>query len=90
VVAIDAGGLRTQINSALIACQACGTGSEGDYAFIVPKHRSGRDLYIEQVCSPGGLATAARTDSIATPLRAARAVHGKSKRAIAEAGWVLL
>jgi hypothetical protein len=49
VVAVDEGGLRTQINPVLIACQACGTGSAGDHTFIVPKHRSGHHLYIETV-----------------------------------------
>ncbi|HZN03544.1 MAG TPA: thrombospondin type 3 repeat-containing protein [Candidatus Polarisedimenticolia bacterium] len=40
---------RIQINPALIPCQQCGTGQEATYAVIVPKHKDGRDVYVEQV-----------------------------------------
>ena len=46
VVKIDAKG-RTQQNTALIPCEECITGNGHHYEFIVPKHKSGHDLFIE-------------------------------------------
>jgi hypothetical protein len=42
-------GKRIQLNTALIACQACGDGRPGSYSFIVPKHKSGKAFVIELV-----------------------------------------
>jgi hypothetical protein len=48
-VAIDARGRRTRLNGAPIPCSACDTGAGAGYEILVPKHRSGRSLYIEMV-----------------------------------------
>jgi hypothetical protein len=42
-------GKRIQLNTALIACQACGDGRPGSYSFIVTKHKSGKGFVIELV-----------------------------------------
>ena len=44
---------RTQLNAVLIPCTQCVTGLSASYAYIIPKHKSGRDLYIEQVLLDG-------------------------------------
>jgi len=40
-------GQRIQLNSSLIPCQACGDGRGINYSFIVAKHKSGQNIYIE-------------------------------------------
>jgi len=47
VVEIDKKGTRTQLNSALIRCEECVTGVGHAYATIIPKHKSGRGIYVE-------------------------------------------
>jgi hypothetical protein len=42
-------GKRIQLNAVLIACTACGDGRPGSYSFIVPKHKSGRNFFVELV-----------------------------------------
>lgn len=37
------------INPVLIPCEQCLTGVGASYAFIIPKHRSGRELYVQMV-----------------------------------------
>jgi len=49
LVTFDNNGVRTQFNPVLIPCQACDTGLIPTYAYIVPKHKSGRNLYVELV-----------------------------------------
>jgi hypothetical protein len=48
VVQITSSG-RQQINTALIPCEECSSGRGASYATIVPKHKSGKSLYIEAV-----------------------------------------
>jgi len=48
-VTIDSNGTRTQLNTALIRCEECVTGTGHAYSFIVPKHKSGRDIFIEMI-----------------------------------------
>ena len=50
---IASDGTRSRINGTLIPCQACGDGRGGSYAFIIAKHKSGRDIYLEWVRSGG-------------------------------------
>ncbi len=47
VVEIDKKGTRTQLNSALIRCEECVTGLGHTYTTIIPKHKSGRGIYVE-------------------------------------------
>ncbi|HYV17449.1 MAG TPA: hypothetical protein VFC25_00285 [Verrucomicrobiae bacterium] len=42
-------GLRIQLNPATIGCSACSDGRSGSYSFIVPKHKSGQNLFVEMV-----------------------------------------
>ncbi len=49
VVTIDSKGVRTQQNSALIRCEECVTGVGHSYSFIVPKHKSGHNIFIEML-----------------------------------------
>jgi hypothetical protein len=53
IVTIDAQGIRAQVNVARIPCEGCTTVTGSNYAFIVPKHKSGRNLYVESVRSGG-------------------------------------
>ncbi len=49
VVTIDAKGARTQQNTALIRCEECITSAGHSYSFIVPKHKSGHNIFIEML-----------------------------------------
>jgi hypothetical protein len=40
-------GQRVQLNTALIPCQACGDGRSISYSFVVAKHKSGQNIFIE-------------------------------------------
>jgi putative metal-binding protein/FG-GAP repeat protein/VCBS repeat protein/thrombospondin type 3 repeat protein len=46
-------GQRIQLNTALIPCKECVTGLGASYSFIVPKHKSGRDLFVEMILNEG-------------------------------------
>jgi len=60
VVEIDSKGTRTQENVSLIRCEECVTGVGHTYSFVVPKHKSGHNIFVEmlrvngnvQVCGP--------------------------------------
>jgi hypothetical protein len=49
----DNKGNLIQLNAALIPCKECGTGLPASYAFIVPKHKGGRNLFVEVVLPDG-------------------------------------
>jgi hypothetical protein len=53
VVHYENDGTRVQLNPATIPCQACSTGARPTYAFIVPKHKSGKNLFVELVTFQG-------------------------------------
>jgi hypothetical protein len=57
LIALDSGGARTQLNAALISCEQCATGLGASYAFILPKHKSGKDLFVESVTTAGATQT---------------------------------
>jgi hypothetical protein len=57
VVLIDNMGNRIQQNRAMIPCEECQTDLGHAYSFFVPKHKSGHDLFIEQVHVDGRLDT---------------------------------
>jgi hypothetical protein len=57
VVEITDKGGRVQLNPALIPCEQCQTGLDATYSYIVPKHRSGRTLFIEMVLGNTGVQT---------------------------------
>ncbi len=49
VIVFDSRGTRIQINGAIISCNACITGEGQNYAYIVPKHKGARNVYVETV-----------------------------------------
>jgi len=53
VVEIDPQGRRSQLNRSVIPCVECTGGGGATYVFLVPKHRSGRSLFIEGLCAAG-------------------------------------
>jgi hypothetical protein len=46
-------GSYSRLNPALIQCSECVTGQGAGYAYIIPKHKSGRDVFIEMVRGNG-------------------------------------
>jgi len=44
-------GSFTALNPSLIACEECVTGQGHTYSFIIPKHKSGHDLFIQMIGS---------------------------------------
>ena len=57
VVSIDDYGKRTQMNGVLIPCEECITGASHTYEFFVPRHKGGRNLFIETVRADGRIET---------------------------------
>jgi hypothetical protein len=51
---LDAQGNVTRLNTAPIPCQECSSGRGASYSVIVPKHKSGKSLYVEVVDTHGG------------------------------------
>jgi len=49
VILYDTQGNRIQLNTVRIPCEQCITGGTASYAFIVPKHKSGRNVFIEML-----------------------------------------
>jgi hypothetical protein len=47
LVEINNKGERTQLNPVLIRCEECSTGVGHTYTYIIPKHRNGRDIFLE-------------------------------------------
>jgi hypothetical protein len=46
-------GHRIRQNDVLIPCEECVTSTGHTYRFIIPKHKSGRDVYIELIRGSG-------------------------------------
>ena len=53
IVVIDNHGNRLQQNSVLIPCEECVTDRGSDYAYPIPKHRGGHNVFVEQVRRDG-------------------------------------
>jgi len=53
VVVLDNQGQRVQQNFVLIPCVECITDQGSVYAFVIPKHKSGRGIFVEQVHQDG-------------------------------------
>jgi hypothetical protein len=49
VIVINNQGERVQQNETLIPCEECVTGAGHVYFYIIPKHRSGRNIFIEML-----------------------------------------
>ena len=56
VVTINMKG-RVQQNTAIVRCEECATGDGHTYEFIIPKHKSGHNLYIEMLQVNGVIQT---------------------------------
>jgi thrombospondin type 3 repeat protein len=57
VITLDGKGTRTQENTALIPCEECITASGRHYTFIIPKHKSGHNVFIEMIRVNGQVVT---------------------------------
>jgi hypothetical protein len=53
IVRYDNQGNRIQENDILIPCQECATGLGSSYGFIIPKHKSGRSIFVEMLRQNG-------------------------------------
>jgi len=53
VVTYDSQGNRTQLNPAMIPCEECATGAGHVYLYVIPKHKSGRGVFIEAIRTSG-------------------------------------
>jgi len=53
ILARKGDGSFTQLNSGIIPCQQCESGLGASYAFIVAKHKSGENLYLQMLASDG-------------------------------------
>jgi hypothetical protein len=53
VVNFDNQGNRNQINPAVIPCQECSSGRGATYTTLIPKHRSGKNIFIEMLLLNG-------------------------------------
>ena len=49
VVTFDSKGNRIQLNPVLIPCEECITGVGHAYADVIPKHKSGHNIFVEQL-----------------------------------------
>jgi len=53
IVTYDPNGLRVQQNPVLRPCEECVTGKGNVYAFPIPKHKSGHNIFVEMVHQSG-------------------------------------
>ena len=49
VITFDSKGNRIQLNTGPISCKQCTTGQSANYSFIVAKHKSGHNVFVEMV-----------------------------------------
>jgi hypothetical protein len=49
IITFNARGERIQLNDVLIPCQECITGLGAHYEVIIPKHKSGRNIFLEML-----------------------------------------
>lgn len=49
VIVISSQGQRVQQNDTIISCTACTTSQGQSYSFIIPKHKSGRNIFVEML-----------------------------------------
>ena len=57
VIERDARIARVQLNTVIIPCEECITGAGHTYSFVVPKHKSGRSVFVETVHADGRIDT---------------------------------
>lgn len=57
VVTIDGDGVRTQLNNTTIPCESCLAGGRQEYSSPVPKHKSGRNIFVEVLHIGGRIET---------------------------------
>jgi len=53
IIVFDPQGNRIQANFAPISCEECITGAPHTYTFIIPKHKSGRNVFVEMIHQSG-------------------------------------
>jgi len=57
VVEVDNKGNHVRLNPVLIPCQECVTGLGADYATVVPKHKSGKNIFVDMLLTDGTVRT---------------------------------
>ena len=57
VVVFGNQGQRIQLNPVLIPCEECVTGTGHLYTYIIPKHKSGHNIFVEQLRLNGNVQT---------------------------------
>lgn len=57
VIKFDNKGRRVQQNPVLIPCEECMTGGGRGYEFLIPKHKSGHNIFVEMVRTNGVIQT---------------------------------
>ncbi|HEV8700923.1 MAG TPA: thrombospondin type 3 repeat-containing protein [Candidatus Polarisedimenticolia bacterium] len=67
VVTIDNQGDRIQLNTGVIPCEECITGNGHLYLSFVPKHKSGRDVFIEMLHLDGRIEAFGPAEKDCTP-----------------------
>jgi hypothetical protein len=55
VITFDNQGRRVQVNAVIIPCTQCDTGLPDAYQYPIPKHRNGRDLFVEMLHTNGAM-----------------------------------
>lgn len=55
ILAVSPQGDSTRLNLALIPCTECVTGAGASYVFIVPKHKSGKNIFVQLIGRDGGV-----------------------------------
>jgi hypothetical protein len=53
LLSLNAQGAFVRLNDAPIGCHECVTGQGANYSFTIPKHKSGRNVYLEILSSTG-------------------------------------
>ncbi len=53
IIVLDNSGNPTQLNAVLIPCEECVTGIGDTYTYFLPKHKSGRNVFLEVVHTDG-------------------------------------
>ena len=45
--------MKPSHNARLIACKECETGLDASYVYVIPKHKSGRNLFVQAITRSG-------------------------------------
>ncbi len=54
---VDQQGTRTRLNPVVIPCEECVTGAGHTYTYIIPKHKSGHNIFLDLLRLSGSIQT---------------------------------